>query len=533
METNTDAFTAAQLKILIDAPGINIFAIDREYRYVSRNRLHCETMRGLWGVNVAVGLNILTEVISDENHRRKAKINFDRVFAGEELVLMEAYGAEGTRCMYECRYSPTRLGSGEIVGATVFAIDVTERLKLAEERQVLERKLLEASKLESLGLLVGCVTHDFNNLLVPILLSSELARSSVEDTHPAAELLTTAIESTKSAAELTKQLMSFSGRGEVATELFDLNALIESTSEMSRLSVRRRAELEVSLTQQPLQVFANSTQLRQVITNLLINASEATRGLFPKVLMSTSAMRVTGSIESQVIYPSQVASGDYAVFTIADNGCGISAEQMEHIFEPFYSTKGSSRGFGLTAVQGIVRSHGGFLAIDSQVGHGSTFKIGVPLASDDLVKFCESLGNAGFERSEGRVAPMKILVADSNASVRECLTLVLEKLGHEVCSFSNGIAAIVAISTQQCDLIILDADMRDISCQEMLASIPAFLTTPIALMNSEMHKAAWISNPRVQSVLTKPFSVEALTLLLARFNPRPNSHSPSREQIPR
>lgn len=531
METNLDAFTAAQLQMVLDAPSINIFAIDREYRYVSLNKLHSETMHLLWGVEVAVGMNLLADVIHDDYDRRKAKSNFDRVFAGEELVMIEAYGAVGTRRLYEYRYSPTRLESGETVGATVFASDVTERLRLAEERLALDRRLLEASQLESLGLLVGCVAHDFNNLLVPILLSSEVARSTVESTHPVAELLATIIESTKSAADLTKQLLSFSGRGGIANELIELNGLISGTAEMSRVSVRRRAELDVALSDQPLRVLANSTQLRQVITNLLINASEATRGAFPRVSISTSAIRVTGKFESQITYPAQVPIGNYAVITVSDNGCGISTEQIEHIFEPFYSTKGNGRGFGLTAVQGIVRNHSGFMAIDSKVGEGSTFQIGVPLASDDIVHFCENPENAGGGQMDTHDAPMRILIADDNSSVLKCLTLVCEKLGHKVFPFANGIATIVAISTQQFDLILLDADMQDISCQEMLSAIPAFVTTPVALMSGETHEATLISNPRVHSILAKPFSVETLISLLRRFKPQYDAYVPTHERI--
>ena len=222
METKLEVFTTAQLRLVLDAPGINLFAIDREYRYVSLNRMHHETMRALWGVEAAEGVNLLLDVIRDDHDRQKAKNNFDRALAGEEMVLVESYGAKGARRLYENRYLPTRLENGVIVGVTVFASDITERERLAEERLKVEQKLLEASQLESLGLLVGCIAHDFNNFLVPILLSSEVALSSVDLAHPVAELLTTVIESTKSAADLTKQLLSFTGRGVIANEMVEL-----------------------------------------------------------------------------------------------------------------------------------------------------------------------------------------------------------------------------------------------------------------------------------------------------------------------
>ena len=524
METKLEAFTTAQLQLVLDAPGINLYAIDREYQYVSLNRLHHETMRALWGGEASVGVDLLVDVIRDEYDRQKAKNNFDRVLAGEAMVLVESYGAAGARRLYENRYLPTRLENGEIVGVTVFASDITERVRLAEERLKVDQKLLEASQLESLGLLVGCIAHDFNNFLVPILLSSEVALSSVDLAHPVAELLTTVVESTKSAADLTKQLLSFTGRGVIANEIVELNALIKGTAEMARVSVRRRAELSISLSNQPLEVFANPSQLRQVITNLLINASEAAVSLSSQVSISTSAMRVMGSIECQAMFPTQVAIGDYAVITVSDNGCGISPEQVEQIFEPFYSTKGSGRGFGLTAVQGIVRNLRGFMAIDSTTGHGSTFRIGIPLANEADFQFYES-SDTSFAASESPVEPMQILVADDNAAALKCLTAVCEKFGHSVTPISNGSATIVAISAQRFDLILLDADMRDVTCQEILAAIPEFLTTPVALMSSETHAATLISNPRVHSILAKPFSVETLFSLLKQFKPQLNAYA--------
>ena len=530
METKLGVFTAAQLQLVLDAPSINIFAIDREYRYVSLNRLHYETMRALWGVEVAVGVNLLADVVHGEYDCQKAKSNFDRVLAGEELVLVEAFGPVGARKLYENRYIPTRLEDGEIVGATVFTSDITERMRLEEEGLELEQKLLEASQLKSLGLLVGCVAHDFNNFLVPILLSSEVALSLVVQAHPVAELLTTVIESTKSAAELTKQLLSFSGRGVIANEFVELNALIGGTAELSRVSIRRRAEFSISLSNQSLKVFANTSQLRQVITNLLINASEAAGGMLPEVSISTSALHVTDSIECQVMIPSQVAIGDYAIITVSDNGCGMSAEQLEQIFEPFYSTKGVGRGFGLTAVQGIVRNHNGFMAIDSKTGQGSTFRIGIPLANEADFQFFESF-DTSFEPFELHGEPMHILIADDNATALKCLTSVCKKLGHIVTPISSGIATIVACSTHRFDLILLDADIRDVTCEEILAVTPEFLTTPVILMSSETHEATLISNPRVHSILAKPFSVDTLYSLLKQFKPQHPTYAASHVHV--
>lgn len=526
MDDKADRFTALQLQLVLESPSINIFSLDRSYRYTSFNRMHASTMRALWNVEVAVGMSLLDEVIQDAQDRAKAKSTLDSVLSGAEMEVLEAYGGPTKRRLFESRYSPLRMASGEVVGVTIFAPDVTERVQLAEERAALNQKLLEASHLESLGLMVGCVAHDFNNLLVPILLSAEMARSSVEEGNPAAEYLATVIDSTKMAAELTKQLLNFSDHGTGKKELVDLNALIRGAADLARVSVRRRAELQVLLAEQNIFTWAIAPQLRQLISNLLINASEATQGPHPKVKLETFTLRVTGTVESQVVFPPRVAIGDYAVISVHDNGCGMTNEQLEQIFEPFYSTKGSGRGLGLTAAQGIVRNHQGFLAVDSELGRGTTFRIGIPLAEDSIAESMENI-TTPFGVAESCGVPMRILIADDNERSLQCLRTVCERFGHTVVTAANGIATIVAATTQVFDLILLDADLIDVSCEEILRSIPLGITAPVALMSGEAHEATLISNPRVHSILAKPFTVESLCALLLRFQPRGSGYAPA------
>ena len=519
MKNVTGPIAAAQVQSLLDSPSVNVFSLDKDFRYVCFNRSHAEVTKSLWDVDLVEGMHWLDEVIRNEHDRQKAQSNLESALAGEELVVVEAYGQLPVRRLFENHYGPTRLQNGEIVGVTVFAFDVTERVKLAEERAALDRMLLETSQLESLGLMVGCVAHDFNNLLVPILLSAEMALKANEGREPIQDYLGTVIESTKSAADLTKQLLNFSDNSSTQQQLTDINDLIRGAAELARVSIRRRAELIISLAEHPILSWVNPTQLRQVILNLLINASEATQGPHPRVTIETSTLRVTGSVDSQVIFPERVAIGDYAILSVTDNGCGMSNEQLSQIFEPFYSTKGTGRGLGLTAVQGIVRAHKGFLAIVSLLGRGSTFRIGLPLASDCVSDASEPSDDYPVV-AESSAGAMKILIADDSERVLNCLRRVCERLGHEVVTASSALKTVVAATSQKFDLILLDANMAGVSCNELLQSIPEDNLTPVALMSGEVHDAALIANPRVHSVLAKPFSVESLQALLSRFRSR-------------
>ena len=518
MENSADPFVTSQLQVLLELPEINLFSLDCDLRYVSFSRLHATVTKIMWDVDLKAGMHFLDQVIRDDHDRHKAKSNLGRVLAGEEVVIVEAYGQLPNRKLLENRYKPVRTSSGEIVGVTVLAIDVTERVQLNEERAAQDRQLLETSQLESLGLMVGCVAHDFNNLLLPILLSAELAQTANAGREPISEYLSTVIESTKGAADLTKQLLNFSDNSTVEQELTDVNNLIRNATELAKVSVRRRAELQISLSDQELTTWANPTQLRQVILNLLINASEATQGPHPRVVIETGTLRVTDTVECQMLFPERVAIGDYAVVIVRDNGCGMTRDQLNQVFEPFYSTKGRGRGLGLTAVQGIVRAHNGFLAIDSTLGRGSTFRIGIPLAADSIAEIVDRLDDS-FGVAESKASAMRILIADDNERVLNCLKLVCERLGHEVVTASSGIRTIVAASSQCFDLILLDANMMDVNCEEILRSIPREYSTPVALMSGEAQDATLIANPRVYSVLAKPFTIESLSALLVRFQP--------------
>ncbi len=524
MDNASDPFVVSQLSLILESSSVNIFTLDGNHRYAWFNRVHAKVMKEIWGVELAVGMDFLEAVIQDDQDRAKAQTSFDRVLAGEELLLVEAFGNLPDRRLFENRYSPTRLENGEIAGVTVFAVDVTERVQLAEERVALDRMLLESSQLESLGLMVGCVAHDFNNLLVPILLSAEMAKSATDAVEPIGEYLDTIVESTKSAADLTKQLLNFSNNGNASQELLDLNELIRGATELAKVSVRRRARLKITLTEQQLLAWANPAQMRQVILNLLINASEATHGPHPRVEIETSTLRVTGAVESQVICPERVAIGDYAVVTVIDNGCGMTGEQLSQIFEPFYSTKGTGRGLGLTAIQGILRSHRGFLAIESSAGRGSIFRVGVPLASASVAEISEQVPDPQMV-AESSASSMRLLIADDNERVLNCLEGICKRLGHDVVTASCGIRAIVAATSGVFDLILLDANMMDVGYEEILKAIPSSMSTPVALMSGEVHDAALVANPRVHSVLVKPFTIESLLSLLVRFKPRASSYS--------
>lgn len=481
-------------------------------------------MRELWGVNIEVGMDFLADVVRENQDRAKVNNSLYWAISGNDFTVTEAFGMPACRRLYESRYAPTRANNGSIIGVSTSLTDVTERVHLANQKRALEQKLLESSHLTSLGLMVGCVTHDFNNVLLPILLNSELALKTLDPTHPAAELLREIISSVGCASALTKQLLSLRSAESSDKELVNLNDVVKNVFELSRVAVGRHAELSQSLDKSQLLISANVAQLRQVIVNLLTNASEAARDESLKITIETSTLAVAGPIRTQRVFTTSNPNGEYAVLTIHDNGSGLSSEQLERIFQPFFSTKGSGRGLGLTAVQGIVNNHKGFLAIDSTPNVGSSFRVGFPIAKSGAQGGCTDDASLLVDELTP-FQPLRLLIVDDNGGSLKSTYSVSAMLGHSVEQAAGEAAAMDAIITGHFDVVLLDADMTGSSSQRILEAIPDYIPTPIILMSATGQLATLISEPRVHGVLMKPFSTEDLIQTLHKIQPQNSAAS--------
>lgn len=522
MREDADKLYAAHLKSVLDSPTVNIFSLDKNYCYTSFNTLHVETIQKIWGIDVEIGMNMLEQVVLNEHDRAKAKRNFDRALNGEELILTEAYGHEtGGRRFFEVRYAPTRLPDGTIMGISVFVTDVTERIQYSEERLLLEKKLQETAHLESLGLLASNVAHDFNNLLVPVMLCAELALLNVGKDHAIAPKLQVIIDAAQRSADLTKQLLAFSGRGGIAMENVELNSIVSASIDLARVSLGRKAELKVKLCDKPLPIMADPTQIRQVLTNLLINAAEAASNQPAIVHLDAFSQYIDENYLADAIFPPDFAAGEFAILSVKDNGCGLDNTQIKRIFEPFFSTKGTGRGFGLAAIQGIVRKHSGILIINSRLNEGSQFQLGIPLATssipltkpDEIREALQSYSEQQHRES------LRILIADDDVRVREAITNLCEAVGHQVTAVDDGEKALAQLeSSQRFDLMILDLTLPRISGLEVVQRIPVNVPTPILVTSGFSNEAISMSKyPRVFDFLCKPFKANDLFRLLNRF----------------
>jgi signal transduction histidine kinase len=260
------------------------------------------------------------------------------------------------------------------------ARDVTEQRHAERERTRLRERLEESRRLESLGVLAGGIAHDFNNLLTVILGNARFAIRQLGDDPDTRLALDDALEAAESAARLTRQLLAYAGRREPEVRAVDLSAHTRSVSNLLRSAVPKAIDFEFDLCAEPPPVRADVVQLEQVIMNLVINGAEAI-GDRPGVLrIATRVADVDEREVSRWVGCEQREPGCYVALEVTDCGRGMDEVTRSRIFDPFFTTKQTGHGLGLSAVLGLVRGHGGGIAIDSKLRQGTTIRVFLPRA---------------------------------------------------------------------------------------------------------------------------------------------------------
>jgi signal transduction histidine kinase len=259
--------------------------------------------------------------------------------------------------------------------------DVTDRAQAESARIDLERRLLEQQHVESLSVLAGGLAHDFNNLLQAVLGNAEVAKRLTRNLPAVQESLDTVIEGTERAAEVVSKMRAYAGDRTDASIDIDLNAITEGMVDLLARSSTGRCTIAYEAPPERVPVKGDPTQLRQVALNLIVNATEAGGGELCTVTVRTGVERATRPNTSDAPAASSEGTPDrYAFLEVRDIGAGMDGATMARIFDPYFTTKADGRGLGLAAVQGIVRSHHGWLTVTSEPGKGSTFRVWLPLA---------------------------------------------------------------------------------------------------------------------------------------------------------
>lgn len=332
------------------------------------------------------------------------------------------------------------------------------------EVRALESKIVQSQKLESLGLLAGGVAHDFNNLLVGILGNVGLALDQLSPASPVRASLADVQVAGMRAAELTRQMLAYSGRGRFVVGPINLNSIVQEQQALLGAVIAKSTTLGFDLAPDLPVVDADATQLRQVVMNLITNASEALEGRDGVISLSTGVIDVDAGYLASTYLDDQLMPGRYVHLDVQDNGAGMDAATLARIFDPFFTTKFTGRGLGIAALLGIMRGHRGAVKVYSEPGKGTKFRILLPCAesvSDPVVS------NNATDDSVAK--SRRVLVVDDEELIRSVAKAILTAKGCEVLVAHSGSEAMKLFvdRCQDIDVVLLDLTMPGMNGDEV------------------------------------------------------------------
>ncbi|MGE0479388.1 MAG: PAS domain S-box protein [Phycisphaerae bacterium] len=378
------------------------------------------------------------------------------------------------------------------------------------EPQRLQTQLRHSQKLESLGVLAGGVAHDFNNFLVSILCNASLVAERLPHDSEARRHLQKIINASRRASELTRQMLTYAGRGTFDVQPLDLNALVRELGDFLRAALARNVSLTFNLHERLPLIDADSGQIQQVVMNLLINASEAIGQKPGLVSIETATVELDARRIALEFAEHNLTPGTYVRLTVMDSGCGMAPETVARIFDPFFTTKFTGRGLGLATILGIVRAHRGAIKVVSALNQGTEFAVLLPVSRQPAPA-------APPTRSGPSSLPpgATVLVIDDEADIREVVHDILESRGAKVLVAENGARGIELFQkhVDEIGAVLLDMTMPGMSgdtvCREVHALRPG---VPVILSSgySEHEATSRFGGERFAAFVQKPYSIDAL-----------------------
>ena len=492
----------AAMQGLLDATTDSIQLLNRDYEVLAANQGSAQRL-GL-SLQEMQGKPILDFMPPEVARRRRAHL--DEVLAtGKPL----RYKDQRLDLYFDNHLYPVTTPQGEVTAIAVFARDITQAVRDGRKRRSLERQLQQAQKMEALGTLAGGIAHDFNNILGAILGFTEMAlgdaRRGQVDPHDLEQVLLAG----ERAKALVRQILTFSRKVEVEMKPLDLNQEVRQAAQLLGKTVPEMIEIEVDLDPALGAIDANANQLEQILLNLGANAAEA----MPKggrLTFKTQGLLV-GQRRCQTC--GQEFSGPYVVLTVSDTGQGIDPQALEHIFEPFYTTKalGRGTGLGLSTVYAMVKGHGGHMTCHSSLGDGTAFSFYFPQRQQP-----QPGGPPAEPTHQALGGHESILLVDDEEVLLLLGARLLTQAGYHVRQVSSGEEALAAYRAQPeaCDLVILDLDIPGMGGRRALDEILALDPWAKVILASKHAVADRNQADGAKGFVAKPFRRAQLLALV-------------------
>jgi PAS domain S-box-containing protein len=485
---------------IVDAYDGQLYICSRDYKILFMNsKLIERTGRNAIGEPCFKALHDLDEICP-------WCVN-DRVFKGE-TVKWEVQSPKDGRWYYVVN-TPIFNDDGTVSKQAMIQ-DVTDRKQTENENLQLEQQFQHAQKLESLGVLAGGIAHDFNNILTVILghcyLASELSDSELDYRAAFLKIETAG----QRAADLCRQMLTYAGKSPMIQTYIDLKDMVNEVVAMLQAAIKKNVAIEIDMYQPVPLIKGDISQIQQVVMNLIINAAEAigeNNGTIKVILTNEEFGADTTYMDT---FGTVITGGSFTCLKVTDTGCGMDEGTRRRIFEPFYTTKSTGRGLGMSAISGIIKSHGGLLHLDSTPDVGTTFKVYFPVpAVSDCVE-ADLAAPENFDKISGT-----ILYVEDEHTLRAMGTNLLETLGFSAIVAQNGRDAleIYRERSSEIDLVMLDLimpEMGGIEAYRELRKINPELPIIICSGYSIESVSDVIENDRNASFTSKPYNPNEL-----------------------
>ncbi len=357
--------------------------------------------------------------------------------------------------------------NGEIKYAVASFLDISDRKKTEKEKEGLQEQLLRAQKIEAVGRLAGGIAHDFNNILSAMIANTNLIQLNMKNTDPSREYVDELMSLSERAISLTKSLLAFSRKQVITPKLADVNKIIDGIKNMLSRLIGEDISFDTYLSKEELMIMADTGQIEQVLVNIVTNSRDAMpKG--GKLSIETSLDRIDRDF---ILHYGFGVIGEYALITIKDTGIGMTEEIKSKVFEPFFTSKDAARGtgLGLSTSYGIVKQHGGYINVESELDKGATFQVYLPIMEQEVAEDA----SAAVEIYKKVKRSSTILLAEDEEPVRKALRASLEAFGYKVIEAINGEDAVSKYKNnkRKVDFLLFDLIMPGMNGMEAFDEI--------------------------------------------------------------
>ena len=447
-----------ELEMMLDASPAMIFYKDVEQRFIRVNKKFAKTI-GI-GINEIIGKK--HNELFPKNKDLSLKKDLEVIMNGKPLLnKKEFFETQNGRKQILVDRIPYKDIDRKVVGLIGFALDITDIERAEKDKKELEGQLQQSQRMESIGNLAGGIAHDFNNILSPIMIHSEISMMDLPPDNPIQHNLKEIFKAGERAKDIVKQILAFSRKVEGERAAIKIVPILKEVLKMLRSSIPTTINIHQDLEAESDTIFADRTQVHQIMLNLGINAAHAMRekggtlkvGLVQEDFDSDAAAQYT-----------DLNPGSYLKLTVSDTGHGIDEKTIKKIFEPYFTTKevGEGTGMGLSLIHGIVKSHGGNITVESEPGKWTIFNVYLPRASADVSAVEEPSATlpGGAER---------VLFVDDEKWAVDAMQLMLEKLGYKVTARTSSIEALEVFrnNPQGFDFVITDMTMPNMTGKDL------------------------------------------------------------------